>query len=436
MNPAESIPSEEVENLNLRSEEVQEILSYVPIWMIRWGNTMIFILIVGFLLISWFVKYPDTISAEIMVTTAIPPEKIFAHSEGQLDALFVSDNDTVLKNTPLAVIENPSNHQDVLMLKNIVDTLVIDYNDFYFPIEKLGILFLGDVAPDFAVFETNYTSYVLQKELQPFSNEFIASQLSITEAKNRLGILINQQALNKKELEINKMDLDRFGLLYDKGAISSQEYEQRQQEYLQAQRAYQSIASSISQLKGTITNSKQEVKRSQIKKIQEENTLLKALVQSYHQLKLSLKNWEINYVLAPSIDGRVSFLSLWNENQTVRQGDLVFTIIPNENKSFVGKIKAPIQNSGKIRVGQKVNINLANYPNTEFGILEGTIEKVSLVPDDEGNYLIDVNLPKRLITTYNKEIEFKQEMIGTVQIITEDLRLMERFFYQIRNIFG
>jgi len=45
------------------------------------------------------------------------------------------------------------------------------------------------------------------------------------------------------------------------------------------------------------------------------------------------------------------------------------------------------------------------------------------------------NLPKTLITSYNKEIEFKQEMQGVAEIITEDLRLIERVFYQFKKIF-
>mgnify|MGYP003116387514 FL=1 len=59
---------------------------------------------------------------------------------------------------------------------------------------------------------------------------------------------------------------------------------------------------------------------------------------------------------------------------------------------------------------------------------------MSLIPDKEGFYLIDVKLPKKLITSYNKEIDFKQEMRGSAEIITEDLRLIERFFYQFREV--
>ncbi|MDY0090155.1 MAG: hypothetical protein RBR78_07280 [Flavobacteriaceae bacterium] len=49
--------------------------------------------------------------------------------------------------------------------------------------------------------------------------------------------------------------------------------------------------------------------------------------------------------------------------------------------------------------------------------------------------LIDVILPNGLETSYKKEILFQQEMSGTADIITEDLRLIERLLYQFRDMF-
>jgi len=57
-----------------------------------------------------------------------------------------------------------------------------------------------------------------------------------------------------------------------------------------------------------------------------------------------------------------------------------------------------------------------------------------LISNQKGNYLIDVMLSKKLTTTYNKEIDFRQEMKGTANIITEDLRLIERFFYKLKDV--
>ena len=127
-------------------------------------------------------------------------------------------------------------------------------------------------------------------------------------------------------------------------------------------------------------------------------------------------------------------MNYWSENQTVSLGDLVFTVIPAESSAFIAKLKTPQQNSGKIRVGQIVNIKHENYPEPEYGVLKGKVKRISLIPDKEGFYLIDVALPNKLVTTYNKELVFKQEMRGVGEIITEDLRLTQRVFHSFREL--
>ncbi|CEN44722.1 hypothetical protein CCAND38_330005 [Capnocytophaga canis] len=47
-----------------------------------------------------------------------------------------------------------------------------------------------------------------------------------------------------------------------------------------------------------------------------------------------------------------------------------------------------------------------------------------------------ITLPKGLKTSYGKDIIFNKEMTGRADIITEDMRLIERFFYQIRKLLG
>jgi hypothetical protein len=78
---------------------------------------------------------------------------------------------------------------------------------------------------------------------------------------------------------------------------------------------------------------------------------------------------------------------------------------------------------------------LANYPDREFGIIKGVIKAISLTPDNDGNLLINVSLPKGLETSYKKQITFQQEMSGSADIVTEDLSLIERLLYQFRDLF-
>lgn len=419
----------------IRSEEVQDILTKVPHWMIRWGNVLFLGLIVMLLVISWFVKYPDIIVSEALITTQIPPQKVYAKTNGKFDTIMVKDNELVDVNQSLAVLENTANYNDVFKLKSIVDTIQINNRIFNFPIADLPILFLGDIESSYALFENNYIQYTLNKELKPFSIETYANKLSVSEINSRLQSLKSQKELSFSELQFKEKDLKRNKEIFDKGVISAQEYENKQLEYLQAKRNFKSINVSISQLHEAKNNALKTLKDTDINKVMQEMILLKNVIQSFNQLKRSIKEWETTYVLKSKIKGRVAFSGYWNKNQVVHQDDLVFNIIPSENSSFIVKLKTPMLNSGKIKVGQVANIKIENYPEEEFGTLKSEVVKVSMFPDKDGFYLIDASLPQRLVTSYNKDIEFKQEMRGSAEIITEDLRLIERFFYQIKKVF-
>ncbi|TPG29549.1 HlyD family secretion protein, partial [Flavobacterium pectinovorum] len=79
------------DTFELRSEEVQDILTKVPHWMIRWGTVLIFAIIFLLFFVSWFIKYPDVVNTEIVITTNIPPEKIVSKSSGRIEAILVKD---------------------------------------------------------------------------------------------------------------------------------------------------------------------------------------------------------------------------------------------------------------------------------------------------------------------------------------------------------
>jgi hypothetical protein len=49
-------------------------------------------------------------------------------------------------------------------------------------------------------------------------------------------------------------------------------------------------------------------------------------------------------------------------------------------------------------------------------------------------YTIQIALPQGLVTSYRKTLPFRQEMQGTAEIITKDLRLIERIFNQFRAL--
>ncbi|UPT71854.1 MAG: HlyD family secretion protein [Flavobacterium sp. JAD_PAG50586_2] len=420
-------------SFELRSEEVQEILTRVPHRLIRWGSSVIFGILLILFFVSWLVKYPDIVSSQIVITSNLPPQKLVAVTSGKIEVILVKDKEAIFKDTPLAVIENTANYKDVFLLKSIVDTINID--NCSFPFEKLSSAQLGDIESSFAVFQKEYSVSELNTKLQPFKVDGTAQSYEAIQLRERLSLLESQKSINQNELELQKNDLDRYETLYKKGIIATQEVEKQRLQYLQAQKNYKNLLSTISQLKSSLNELNRNSKTTKINENKEDVNLERNVIQAFYGLKKAIKDWELNYVLRSSIDGKVSYLQLWAENQTVSAGENVFAIIPTNENGYIGKAKAPAQNSGKIKTGQKVNIRLTNYPDREFGIVNGTIKAISLTPDKDGNLLIDIALPDGLQTSYKKKITFQQEMSGTADIITQDLRLIERLLYQFRDIF-
>tara|TARA_R110000751_G_scaffold126574_4_gene228517 strand:- start:19954 stop:21252 length:1299 start_codon:yes stop_codon:yes gene_type:complete len=423
-----------LEKLELRSEEVQEILTSVPNWMIRWGNLLFLSLILLILSITWIIKYPEIISAEAIITTETPPEKIYARTTGKINKIFVSDNQFVEEKDLLAILENTANYKDVLKLKKIIDTVQIANDSFTFPLDSLKILFLGDIETQFALFENNYIQYKLNLDLDPYLGESKATNYSISELKRRLVNLRSRRDLNKQELQLANKKLDRNRVLFDKGVISAQDFENEQLEFAISERNFKEFESIISQVKEDISNAITKSKGTAINKVKTDLTLLKNVFQSYDLLKKAIKDWETTYAIRSNINGNVSFLNYWNSNQSVNTGDLIFTIIPNGNLKFKAKLKTPTQNSGKILIGQTVNIKLDNYPSSEYGVISGKVNNISTTSTKDSFYYVDVEIPEKMITSYGIQIAFKQEMRGSAEIITEDLRLIERLFYTFNEV--
>lgn len=421
-------------NIELRSEEVQEILTQVPHWMIRWGNIVIFIILSLLLILSWFVRYPDIVTTEITITTQTPPEKLIARTSGRIEKILVPDRTKIKKDTPLAVIENTANYEDVFLLKSITDSLKVT-PDFKFPFEKVNALQLGDISSVFALFEKDYANYELNKDLQPYNVENSAQRYEATQLKERMGLLQQQVIIAQTEIQLKKKELERYKKLYENGVIASQEWETKNIDYLQSEKNIKSLNSQISQLHSSLNELNRSSKTTKINETKDQVIFFRNMAQSYNQLKKAIADWDLAFVLRSSIPGEVSYLQIWKENQTINVGENVFTVIPKSDAQYIGKVKARTTNAGKLKPNQDVNIRLLNYPDREFGIVKGKVKSISLTPDKDGLLLIDVSLPKGLNTSYHKKITFQQEMGGTADIITEDLRLLERLLYQFRDLF-
>ena len=116
------------------------------------------------------------------------------------------------------------------------------------------------------------------------------------------------------------------------------------------------------------------------------------------------------------------------ENQQLQAGQTVCFINP-ENLEYFTQVFIPQTNFGKISVGQTVLLKLNSYPFQEYGYVKGKIDFISNVSTDSG-YLAKVIFTNGLNTTYNKQVQYRDGLTANAEIVTKDLRLLERFYYE------
>jgi multidrug resistance efflux pump len=428
----------EQKEIELKTEDVNELLTSVPKWIIRWGVTMIFSIMVAALALSYFIKYPDTLAAKATITTLNPPTTLISKANGKIIELKVKNSQSVKKDDVLLVIESAANYNSILA----IDTILKDFdkNDSlnYIKLNRLSLLGkhgegLGGITPMFIVFFKSYNDYKLQKELNPQIKEVEIIDKELAEYQALQGKFQNQENIYKEEFSLIEKDFNRFTTLFSNQSISAKEFEDNKREFLSAKRNYESIKITNINNKLAINNLEKNKLQLQIQAYQEIERFEKALSQSVQTLQSEIETWEQTYLLKAPIEGKVSLFNYWAINQNIKQGDEILSIVPSIKQEIIAKLFLPVQNSNKLKIGQTVNIKLDNYQFQEFGMLKGRVENVSLVPQKD-TYAIEVSLPNNLITSYNKQLVYKEEMQGTADIITEELSVFDRVFYQFRKI--
>ena len=413
-----------LDNIELRSESVQDILTQPPHWMIRWGNTVIFIILLLILVMSYIIKYPEFVPASVIITSQNPPEKLEARTNSKIEKILIKDHQKVKAGQVMMVLQSTANYHDILELKDIIDSLPTNQLQS-FPLQKVSAFKLGEIQGDYNSFAKAFQDERLFTRLQPYAPENLAANQSLSEYRGRITNLQQQRSIEVAKYELTKKNFQRSQELFNQGVIAAVELENEKIKFLQAEQNLKNINISLSQMQEAISGLNTE---------KDKINYSSQTLQLYEQLRKSLRQWEQSYLFISSTNGVVSFQQFWGENQFVKQGDVVMSILPENTESLIGRMQIPSANSGKVQTGQKVLIKLDNYRFQEYGIIEGKVQNISLTPDDKGNYYVDVILPKGLKTSYNKTLTFDKELKGNGEIVTEDLRLIERFFFQIRKL--
>jgi multidrug resistance efflux pump len=421
------------DEIEIRSQEVQEILGTPPGWMTRWGSLLALIIVVILGWIGFYFRYPEKVESRIAVSITDPPKRLVTENQGRIALIRVENETNVDAGEVLVVLETQAQFGDVMSLETMLmqmpnpsDSMLLNFS---VPEEYM----LGELKDNLFDFYSKRDAYryLLSNPYDEYSigqlrNEYRKVQSMIRADRGRWDNIDRQIDMVQDRLR-REEQLARENLLAD------ERVERTRESLLSLQRIRESIEASIrnkeleqerikTQQSGVRADSKDEVQKAAIQ-----------MRESFASLKRSISDWMRRYVIVSPIQGMVSFnQDAISEQQFVEAGREIGVVVPMDNKELRGNISLTVSQATRVREGQKVVVRFDSYPYPEFGAVMGTVDRKSQVPVN-GIITARVSFPQGLVTTFNRKIELARQMEGDAIIVLQDKRFLERVFEGVRS---
>lgn len=428
-----AIDQKKIGQIEDRSEHYKDILERIPSKIIFYGNVSIAIVLLLFAIGIRFIKYPEAITCETIVTTDYPSIEVYSKTSARIARLFKVDQDKVKAGDWVILLANSARYEDINRLEQALNQ--IDSLGFwkFVTIAKMpDLLNLGDLEDVYYSFYKSVNELALFNQLSYQKSQLLINGNRETYYDSMAKQLTDQIAISERQLTIQQADYNRNYKLAQDSVVSISDLGLKEMALLQSK-------SNLQEIKNNIINA-----RLQIESLRKENgtlindqitsslTYRRNAIQNYYKLVYALSEWKNKYVLQAPIDGSLSLFDIRSSHQFLTNEQKAFTISPVIASKYFGLAKLPIARSGKVKVGQKCRISLTDYPSAEFGILQGEVESISSA-SKEGYYNVRIALPKQLYTNINRALYPKIEFNGQTDIVTDDLTLFDRLFKSLLN---
>ncbi len=428
--------NDKASKINLRSEEITEILGVPPKWILQWGISIIFIVIATIFIGSALFKYPDIVVAPAVITSENPPSIIISKANGKITDILFSDGSLVKKGDTIAVIENPAKLKDILTLSRIVQK----YNpqgkskDSILNIKYLDNLKLGEIQNPFNSFSKAYFELQLFQKQDYHKQKIRAIESEIKQYNQYYNRLWSQRNLTVKDLVLSQKQFARDSQLFKSNVISALDYERSQAALLIKRQSLESASLNLSSTNITIEKLKQSILDTKLEQESQNKKLVEDLTNSYNQLVSSLSSWEKSYLLIAPASGKLTYMGVWSNLQEVKSGDRLFTINPENRGAIFAQLTLPFEGAGKVKQGQRVHIKLNGYPYMEFGMIEGVVQSISSGSLENG-YPAIVSLQNGVTTSYGEILTLDRDLNGVAEVTTEEMTLLKRLLNPLKHIF-
>lgn len=416
--------------IDVKSEDIQEIINRPPPWLVRCGNGLFFFIALGIAIATYWIHYPDIIKGSFILTATNAPLDVITKFDGKLTALLIADGDKVAEEQILGYLESTASAKDIILLsqnlgilsKNISNNNWAACNLF----SQISYTKLGEIQSSYELFFQRLTE---MKSFLPMGVYEKKRKIILEDQKysNAMEMIMEQQAqLLRNDLRLAQEEFVIHDTLFKNKAISNLEYKREKAKLLAREMPVKSLETSIIQSRVAQLAKQKEL-------IELENAVRERrsqFVQALYSLQSNIQDWKQKYLLTAPAAGRVSFVAPIQTQQHFTSGQAIMRI-ESDSTRFQGLVKLPQSNLGKVEIGQRVLIKLDGFPYREYGMLEGRLLKVSTTPGADSVYWGFVALPEKLITLYSRPITYRNGMVGQAEIVTANRRLASRLLSMI-----
>ncbi len=417
----------------LISEEVKEIISYHPHWMIRRGNLVFFAVLLLLLLLTLFIEYPDVVAGSARLVAINAPKPAVAHKEGKLVNLLVTAGRDVAKGQHLAVIESTGNYEEVIQLYRWLQLSLATARggEFENLVEAMppALYNLGDLQTPYQTLEQEWT-----QQQQFFGSGYYQRKKSALQKDlvftAQLKTTINrQEALTRQEQEMQRGEFAAYDSLAKDKLIAPLELNKYKSGLLAKEQSLVQSDAAVINNDAAAHNKQKELLDLDKQVMDQEQKLQAALA----LLKTATEAWIQQYVVTAPESGTVQLVAPLQANEQVTTGQELFYVQPALS-NYYAQLMAGQGGLGKVKEGQAVRLKVQSYPSEEYGYVKGVIRSVSAFPNRRDSFLVSVDLPQGLHTAYGKEIFFRNGLSASAEVITDNRKLFDRFFDPLKKL--
>jgi len=417
------------------TDDMQDIITAVPGWLLRWGISLFFGILVLIVLLGALIKYPDIVNAQLKVDSPNSPKPVVSKISGKLVQLLVNEKQVVTAGEPLAYLESTADHDRVLALLASIKLLQLQVTQNK-PLNNLVIsqannTQLGELQAAYQAFSQEYLAYK-----STIDNGFLIKKKAYLQ-KDLSNLSAQQQQLNSQKT-IEQRDFSLTNDEYEMHKKLAQQKVETKAELRQEESKYLAKKASLLQTESAIINGDNNYAAKQKEILELDNQVMEEkskFLQALNSLVSTAEDWKSKYVLTASQAGKLSYAGIIQKNQVLTAGQEVFYIDPG-NEAFFGEMTISQNNMGKVKEGQEVLVKLRSYPFEEYGMIRGRIKYIADVPYKDSIFISKVDFKIKNSSDLRKPIHLKQGMVADAEIITQDATILQRITRSFFKILG